>query len=134
MVERQKDLVWVTEFFDVFRLVGKKRHDYAIWREAVIEHANGMPPAQLATYKDELAEARRFREAASLSHPSRVSDVAPANAGVTRLSDSNQRSSLRSGTTGAQPPRGVEHGFASAPGLDRASRLNDSNQRKRRQA
>lgn len=54
IVARHKELVWLTEFFDTFRLLGKKRHDYAIWREAVIEHANGMPPAQLATYKAEL--------------------------------------------------------------------------------
>lgn len=60
-VTRHVELVWLTEFFDVFRLVGKKRRDYAIWRDAVIEHANGMPVADLAAYKGRLAVARAFR-------------------------------------------------------------------------
>lgn len=59
-VSRQRELVWLTEFFDAFPLRSKKARDYAIWREAVIEWANGMPPAGLAEYRDRLREVRVF--------------------------------------------------------------------------
>lgn len=60
VIARKAELLWLTEFFDVFELRGKKARDYAIWREAVIEWANGMSPSALIDYKTRLAETRAY--------------------------------------------------------------------------
>lgn len=60
-VTKQRELVYLTEFFDAFPLKSKKRRDYDVWREAVIEWATGMPPAGLAAYKATLEDVRKYR-------------------------------------------------------------------------
>src|SRR5690348_12388818 len=40
-IQKKKECLWLTEFFDVYKLQSKKARDYAIWRNAVIAWSCG---------------------------------------------------------------------------------------------
>jgi hypothetical protein len=63
-IAKKRELLWLTELLDVYQLRAKKRHDYAVWREAVIAWNSGAPRDEMVRYREALAEARAYREEA----------------------------------------------------------------------
>jgi hypothetical protein len=60
-ISRRNELLCLTRFFDFFELQSKKRRDYDVWREAVIDwYCSGLP-ASLVKYIQPLKDARKYR-------------------------------------------------------------------------
>jgi hypothetical protein len=61
-VTRLKELLYLTCLLDRFPLRGKKRHDYAIWRETLLEYmSGGISVARLRSFKAALCSGRSFK-------------------------------------------------------------------------
>lgn len=64
-IQKKSDLLKLTEIFDTYTLRSKKRKDYEIWRQAVIDwnaHGPGDSWEFVAEAHDALREVRRFRD------------------------------------------------------------------------
>lgn len=60
-ISRRNELLWLTRFFDFFELQSKKRRDYDVWREAVIDwYCSGLP-ASLEKHIEPLKDARKYQ-------------------------------------------------------------------------
>ncbi|MES2360102.1 MAG: LAGLIDADG family homing endonuclease [Gemmatimonadota bacterium] len=61
-VVKRDEVLWLTRFFDFFELRSKKRRDYEIWREAVIDWYCSGSPAVFEQYIVPIKQARKYRE------------------------------------------------------------------------